>query len=55
MQYVIIGNSATGIGAAESIRATDRDARILIIGDEPQHVDRVPTLGAEVRVVWRVV
>ncbi len=45
MQYVIIGNSATGIGAAESIRAADRSARITIIGDEPEHVYSRPLIS----------
>ncbi|MCL4487457.1 MAG: FAD-dependent oxidoreductase [Chloroflexi bacterium] len=45
MHYVIIGNSATGIGAAESIRATDSDAQITIIGDEVQHVYSRPLIS----------
>ncbi len=35
MHYVIIGNSATGIGAAESIRAIDENVAITTVGDEP--------------------
>ncbi|HEY3368950.1 MAG TPA: FAD-dependent oxidoreductase [Symbiobacteriaceae bacterium] len=35
--YLIIGNSAAGIGAAEAIRETDRHGAIGIISDEPYH------------------
>ena len=45
MLYVIIGNTATVVGAAESIRATDPDARIAIIGDEPHHVYSRPLIS----------
>ncbi len=45
MHYVIIGNSATGIGAAESIRAVSRNATITIIGDEPHHVYSRPLIS----------
>jgi NAD(P)H-nitrite reductase large subunit len=34
-KYVIIGNSAGGIGAAEAIREVDKTGSILIISDEP--------------------
>jgi NAD(P)H-nitrite reductase large subunit len=34
-KYVIIGNSAGGIGAAEAIREADREGSISIISDEP--------------------
>jgi NAD(P)H-nitrite reductase large subunit len=34
-KYLIIGNSAGGIGAAEAIRETDRKGSITIISDEP--------------------
>ncbi|MBN1862322.1 MAG: NAD(P)/FAD-dependent oxidoreductase [Dehalococcoidales bacterium] len=34
-KYLIIGNSAGGIGAAEAIREVDKDGSILIISDEP--------------------
>jgi len=33
-QYVIIGNSAAGIAAAEAIRNKDKESRIVIISDE---------------------
>ena len=34
-KYLIIGNSAGGIGAAEAIREVDRAGLITIISDEP--------------------
>ena len=34
-KYLIIGNSAGGIGAAESIRKVDKSGRIVITSDEP--------------------
>lgn len=34
-KYLIIGNSAGGIGAAESIREVDKSGRIVMISDEP--------------------
>lgn len=34
-QYIIIGNSAAGIAAAEAIRRADREATITIVSDEP--------------------
>ena len=34
-KYLIIGNSAGGIGAAEAIREIDRDGSLAIISDEP--------------------
>ncbi|MDO8532293.1 MAG: FAD-dependent oxidoreductase [Dehalococcoidia bacterium] len=33
-RYVIVGNSAGGIGAAETIRATDPDGHVTILSDE---------------------
>ncbi len=36
MRYVIIGNSAAGIGAAEAIREVDQKAPLTIIADEPE-------------------
>jgi NAD(P)H-nitrite reductase large subunit len=35
IEYLIIGNSAGGIGAAEAIRETDRKNSITIVSDEP--------------------
>ena len=37
MRYVIIGNSAAGVAAAESIRSLDARGEITIIGHEPYH------------------
>ncbi|MCD6290956.1 MAG: FAD-dependent oxidoreductase [Anaerolineae bacterium] len=34
-EYVIVGNSAGGIGAAEAIRQVDQHGSITIISDEP--------------------
>jgi len=34
-KYLIIGNSAGGIGAAEAIRDVDREGQITIVSDEP--------------------
>ena len=34
-RYLIIGNSAGGIGAAEAIREIDRGGQITIVSDEP--------------------
>ena len=34
-RYLIIGNSAGGIGAAEAIREIDREGQITIVSDEP--------------------
>src|SRR5512139_955417 len=36
MRYIIIGNSAAGIGAAEAIREADGAGAITIISDEPE-------------------
>ena len=35
VDYLIIGNSAAGISAAEAIRKTDREGSVLIVGSEP--------------------
>ena len=35
VKYLIIGNSAGGIGAAEAIRQVDRQGALVIISDEP--------------------
>jgi len=37
LRYVIIGNSAAGIGAVEGIRQVDRQAGITVITSEPHH------------------
>ena len=44
-KYVIIGNSAAGIGCAEGIRKIDRDGSITIISDEPHHTYSRPLIS----------
>ena len=34
-RYLIVGNSAGAIGAAEAIREVDGDGRLIIVSDEP--------------------
>jgi len=43
--YLIIGNSAGGIGAVEAIRAIDKNGSILMISDEPYHVYSRPMIS----------
>jgi NAD(P)H-nitrite reductase large subunit len=43
--YLIIGNSAGGIGAAEAIRELDKDGAITIISDEPYPVYSRPLIS----------
>ena len=38
MQYLIIGNSAAGVGAVDGIRSVDREGAITLVGDEPHPV-----------------
>ena len=45
MKYVIIGNSAAGIGAVEGIRSTDTDGEIIIISDEKYHTYSRPLIS----------
>nr|AXS01367.1 Pyridine nucleotide-disulfide oxidoreductase [uncultured bacterium] len=45
MKYVIIGNSAAGIGAVEGIRKTDPDGEITIISNEPHHTYSRPLIS----------
>jgi len=45
MKYVIIGNSAAGIGAVEGIRQADKDGEITIISDEPYHTYSRPLIS----------
>jgi NAD(P)H-nitrite reductase large subunit len=45
MNYVIIGNSAAGIGAAEAIRKNDADGNITIIASEPHHTYSRPLIS----------
>ena len=45
LRYVIIGNSAAGIGAVEGIRQTDRQGEITIITNEPHHTYSRPLIS----------
>ena len=45
MKYVIIGNSAAGIGAAEGIRQTDKQGEITIITNEAHHTYSRPLIS----------
>ncbi len=44
-KYVIIGNSAAGIGCAEGIRSVDKDGKIIIISDEKHHTYSRPLIS----------
>ena len=45
MRYVIIGNSAAGIGAVEGIRQIDKEGPITIITSEPHHTYSRPLIS----------
>lgn len=45
MKYVIIGNSAAGIGAVQGIREADKDGQIVIISDEKYHTYSRPLIS----------
>jgi NAD(P)H-nitrite reductase large subunit len=45
MKYVIIGNSAGGIGAVEAIRKYDAEGEIVILSDEPHHTYSRPLIS----------
>jgi len=45
MKYVIIGNSAAGVGAVEGIRQIDKHGEITIITDEPHHTYSRPLIS----------
>jgi NAD(P)H-nitrite reductase large subunit len=45
MKYVIIGNSAAGIGAVEGIRQIDQHGEITIITNEPHHTYSRPLIS----------
>lgn len=56
-EYVIIGNSAGGIGAAEAIREVDQEGRITIVSDEPYPAYSRPAISevlARERTVERI-
>jgi len=44
-KYLIIGNSAGGVGAAEAIREVDSEGIIAIISDEPYHTYSRPLIS----------
>jgi NAD(P)H-nitrite reductase large subunit len=45
MKYVIIGNSAAGIGAVEGIRQIDKQGAITVITNEPHHTYSRPLIS----------
>lgn len=45
MRYIIIGNSAAGIGAVEGIRQVDKQGEIIIITNEPHHTYSRPLIS----------
>ncbi|MFC1929480.1 NAD(P)/FAD-dependent oxidoreductase [Chloroflexota bacterium] len=45
IKYLIIGNSAGGMGASEAIREVDKVGAIAIISDEPYHVYSRPLIS----------
>jgi len=45
MRYVIIGNSAAGIGAVEGIRQVDKEGEIVIISNEVYHTYSKPLIS----------
>jgi NAD(P)H-nitrite reductase large subunit len=45
MKYVIIGNSAAGIGAVEGIRQVDKQGAITVITNEPHHTYSRPLIS----------
>jgi NAD(P)H-nitrite reductase large subunit len=45
MKYVIVGNSAAGIGAIEGIRQIDKDGEIIVISNEPYHTYSRPLIS----------
>lgn len=45
MKYVVIGNSAAGIGAIEGIRSVDQNATIKLFADEPHHTYSRPLIS----------
>jgi len=45
LKYVIIGNSAAGIGGVEGIRKTDKESEITIISSEPHHTYSRPLIS----------
>ena len=46
-EYLIIGNSAGGIGAAEAIREVDKAGSVIIVSDEPYQPTEYPFHAAQ--------
>ena len=44
-KYLIIGNSAGGIGATEALREVDTEGTVTIISDEPYHTYSRPLIS----------
>lgn len=45
MQYVIIGNSAAGVGCVEGIRQADKTGKITVLSSEPYHTYSRPLIS----------
>jgi NAD(P)H-nitrite reductase large subunit len=45
IKYLIIGNSAGGIGAVEAIREVDKSGAITVVSDEPYPVYSRPLIS----------
>jgi NAD(P)H-nitrite reductase large subunit len=45
MKYVIIGNSAAGVGAVEGIRQVDKEGGITVVASEPHHTYSRPLIS----------
>jgi NAD(P)H-nitrite reductase large subunit len=45
VKYLIVGNSAGGIGAAEAIREVDGEGSLMIVSDEPYHTYSRPLIA----------
>ncbi|MDR0331747.1 MAG: FAD-dependent oxidoreductase [Chitinispirillales bacterium] len=45
MKYVIIGNSAAGIGAVEGIRQADKKGEVTVVASEPHHTYSRPLIS----------
>ena len=44
-QYLVIGNSAAGIGAVQGIRSVDPSGQLLLLSDEPHHTYSRPLIS----------
>jgi NAD(P)H-nitrite reductase large subunit len=45
VKYIIVGNSAAGIGTVEGIRQVDPEGTIMLISDEPYHTYSRPLIS----------